>query len=139
MVLLCVFVLLFFINRGEKVETIYDAARAGDLQMVQGFLWDLTPRGDIREKDEHGRTPLHYAAEENHVNLFCILTPDNIDHVDDEGNTPLHLAAMNGHFDAVMGLHAAGALTNILKKEGNLAFDLARKNGHEYICGYLKM
>ena len=59
------------------------------------------PKRYINEGGIHGKTHLHYAAENNLPSMCKILlkSANEVDPQDDNGNTPFHLAASNGHLD----------------------------------------
>ena len=82
---------------------------------------------DKNPKDEYEKTPLHYTAEENHLETFKLIF-ENIDEknpADKDGITPLHLAAQKGHkqicemiLDVVQDIHPR-------TKNGKIPFDFA--------------
>ena len=58
-----------------------------------------------------GRTPLHLAALQGHMQLVKLLENSgaNVNASDEHGMTPLHKAAVQGHADTVAELLAHGA------------------------------
>jgi ankyrin repeat protein len=62
---------------------------------------------------QHGKTPLHYAAERGSLALCKLLVDRNADidcHTYPTGRSPLFLAAINGHTDVCEYLLSKGAL-----------------------------
>ena len=57
--------------------------------------------------DKELRTPLHLAAENNHVSAVKYLFEKNADMEvkDDDGDQPIHLASRRGHFKYVTNMH----------------------------------
>ena len=58
-------------------------------------------------KDSNERTPLHYAANNNHLKVVrYFINEQHCDQItrDNDGNTPLHLACCNGHLNIVQYL-----------------------------------
>ena len=55
----------------EKVETLNYAARTSEMELLKCVsLWHLNNR------DEDGRTPIHYAAYRGKARLLCLI-PEN--------------------------------------------------------------
>ena len=57
--------------------------------------------------NNYGRTPIHLAAENGHVDVMKILLPyanDTLNTPDFFGDTPMDLALQNGHDDVVNAL-----------------------------------
>ena len=76
---------------------IHDAARDGDLVMVQSLL-----KGNPTlafSTDTNGATPMHWAASMGHNDVVELLLANKaeVNVKEDAGRTPLHLAAFKGH------------------------------------------
>jgi ankyrin repeat protein len=85
--------------------------------------------------DSSQRTPLHYAASQNSLevvqNLLQRSTVD-VNAPDMDGLTPLHHASSKGHADAVKNLLQHHSIqVNMHAKDGNAALHLAALGGHE--------
>ena len=76
-----------------SAQTIFDAAREGDVDKVQQLL-DADPEL-VRATDDDGRTPLHHAASRGHVEVATVLLDcgAEIDAREEDNETPLHSAA----------------------------------------------
>ena len=91
---------------------IHDAAGRGDLSKVKELL-ENTP-SLVDEKNERGKTPLHFAAERGHVEVVGYLLEKGAD-VDAKnlaGETPLHYAAGYSHIEVIKLLLKSGADVN---------------------------
>ena len=66
---------------------------------------------DIHERDDEGRTPLHFAAEEGDTAevIALIRAGADPDAKDNWDGAPLHVAALLGFMDIVTALIKAGA------------------------------
>jgi len=66
----------------------------------------LANKADVNVTNENGRTPLHYAATQNHTDLVELLLANQADvnAKDIEGKTPLSLALRNKRNTAVAEL-----------------------------------
>ncbi|EIE78469.1 hypothetical protein RO3G_03173 [Rhizopus delemar RA 99-880] len=94
----------------ELLDDIIYFARAGDLEELQSSKPE--PKLLI-EKDETGKTALHMASANNHLDIVKYII-EQISTLKDakqlvnvqnaEGNTPLHWAALNGHYEVVEAL-----------------------------------
>jgi hypothetical protein len=75
------------------------------------FSHCLSRGDDINVQDEHGRTPLHAAAEEGWTYLASVLIERGADmHVkDSEGDTPLDYAIFHAHHEIAEVLRRNGA------------------------------
>jgi ankyrin repeat protein len=75
------------------------------------FTYCLSRGDDVNVQDEHGRTPLHAAAEEGWTYLASILVERGADiHMKDtEGDTPLDYAIFHGHLEIAAVLRSHGA------------------------------
>ena len=97
----------------EKIleeEALHDAAQDGDVQKVI----ELLSAGYLPDKfDELGKTPLHYAAENENIELIHVLLNAGADvnaHKESYiGNTPLSEVAGSCSFDVAKILIEAGA------------------------------
>ncbi|CAM9674241.1 unnamed protein product, partial [Choristocarpus tenellus] len=73
-----------------------------------------------------GRTPLHAAAMEGHVEVLAELIKEdntheqvlNLNQADEEGLVPMHFAAMGGHVATVKFLRRASAAIDLMDSKG---------------------
>ena len=102
--------------------------------------WAAAKGLKVNEKDEHGRTLAHFAAEEGRVDLLEWLKEQGAD-VNAKGNqdeTPMHWAAKGGHINALEWLKKQGADVNA-KCDPNIApMHLAAFGGHVEAMKWLK-
>jgi ankyrin repeat protein len=70
----------------------------------------ITNGADVNAYSNLGKTPLHFAAMNNHLPLLKLLVEENanIKIVDDAHCVPLHLACRKGSLEAVKFLLARG-------------------------------
>ena len=67
-----------------------------DKDMVRMIISEF--KANINSRDINGRTPLHYACKEGHLNIISEFQA-NADGTDNIGQTPLHYACKKGHKD----------------------------------------
>ena len=65
---------------------------------------------EINVKDNHGMTPLHWAARKGHTTIveYLLTKGAEINVKDNDGWTPLHFAAYRGRKDVVALLQTKG-------------------------------
>ncbi|KAL0910965.1 hypothetical protein M5K25_019064 [Dendrobium thyrsiflorum] len=92
----------------DLVEALLEAARYDDLDDVVS-LYSLGV--SLNAKDSQGRTALHMAAANGHVDIVEYLIRNGVDvnASNNEKNTPLHWACLNGKKEVVKALILAGA------------------------------
>jgi len=131
-----------------KVEELWNAAWAGDVERVEAILargnhdvnglnrWqvDGDPRG-------WRRTPLHAAAVQGHLALAEYLLSE---HADPNarikyGDTPLHFAVDNGHAEIVALLRRHGADPGIKNDDDETPVDRAKKLGRSDVLAALEL
>lgn len=85
------------------------AARYGDLEEVQAVLAQSILLVDAQ--DEQGRTALHMAAANGHLDVVqaLITAGGNVNAKNVEENSPLHYAALNAHIPVIQELISKGA------------------------------
>lgn len=86
---------------------------------------------DVNAPDALGRTPLHFAAVNGHLEVVKALISHSRQAVslnsrDANGNTPLHLAVTSNHVPVVLILLEAGCDADALDKYERSAIDMAR-------------
>ena len=73
-------------------------------------------RSNTEAADDWGRTPLHWASDNNHSALAAYLIADSgaiVDSTTPKGITPMHLACRAGNLEVVRILIEAGANVNL--------------------------
>ena len=127
------------LSRDEPGKTSYTllhhAVQHQKPKMTSYFLKYIKP--DV--VDTKGRTPLHYAFQENHPSAHVLLSHGaDISSHDDRGWTPLHVASYYGVSKGVSSLIKAGAEVNARDNAGmnpldqcTLAFHSSLRNRSE--------
>ena len=105
-----------------EIRTILDAARYGDLEAIEDFV----AIGKGEERDDQGRTALHYAVAYDQGAAAGALIENGVDvnATDAMGNTALHFAAGYGRGSAVNALLTVGVDPSVKNKDGKTAKDL---------------
>jgi len=89
-------------NSGTKVFLLQLATALGETTIVDQLI---ALGANITVVDQYGWLPLHYAAEQGHVDLIERLrTPEIINSPENNGNTPILMAAIRGHLQVVKKL-----------------------------------
>ena len=95
---------------------------------------ELSQSGRLgRRGDVEGRTALHFAAANGHLEVLELLLKKDADPniTNEQGNTALHWACVNGHGEAATRLLAAGAKTTLVNAGGRTALDEAMHNDRQ--------
>jgi ankyrin repeat protein len=118
---------------GEGRPPLVSAILGNSVALV-GLL--LESKADVNAIDEHGWTPLHFAAEEVLPQMASLLLAKNADPNvrDDEGNTPLHRAVFSarGRDEVVRLLRKNGAKDDVKNKSGETPKSLADRLGETF-------
>lgn len=103
-----------------------------DLAVLSGSVGAVEALGIDASSVEKKRTPLHLAAQWNHVEVLQFLFSRGfaLEAVDGDQTRPLHLAARFGHSQAVAKLIGLGANTSATTSFGRSALHWAALNGH---------
>jgi hypothetical protein len=86
-----------------------------------------------QQKDRIGRSPMHYAAEQDSrlaVKLLAKVRPAAVNDLDQMRRTPLHYAAVCGSARAMRSLLKLGANVAAQDDAGCMALDYARQRQH---------
>ncbi|KAL4722211.1 hypothetical protein ACLX1H_010989 [Fusarium chlamydosporum] len=101
----------------------------------------LLERGaDTGTKDNRGRTPLPWAAEEGNEDIVAVmLTSNNVDvnSKDETGQTPLFSALKNGYMAIEMLLHVQGVSVVVRDGHGLIPLSYAIREGNESVAQLL--
>ncbi|KAE9462144.1 hypothetical protein C3L33_05936, partial [Rhododendron williamsianum] len=105
------------------------AARYGDIEDVIS----LASSGVFLDsKDSQGRTALHMASANGHLDIVDYLITNGVQDVNApnvEKNTPLHWACLNGHIEVVKNLILAGASVSAINSHERTPMDEAVSRG----------
>ncbi|RWS14907.1 Tankyrase-1-like protein [Dinothrombium tinctorium] len=104
-----------FVYRRSAEFRLLEAAKSGDLEVVQTVLNAHPQLVDCRDVDGRQSTPLHFAAGYNRVEIVEHLLSRGADvHAKDKGGlVPLHNACSYGHYEVAELLLKKGANVNV--------------------------
>ncbi|KAF4522686.1 hypothetical protein B566_EDAN010467 [Ephemera danica] len=116
------------------MEDIFHWTREGNA--IQVRLWLDDTEHDMNQGDDHGFSPLHWAAKEGHTKLVEMLMQRGarVGATNRGDDTPLHLAAAHGHRDIVHMLLRQRADINFTNEHGNTALHYACFWGYDAIA-----
>ena len=117
-------------------DSLRKAAQVGDhlgVKMLLALAFDTDERG------EKGRTALHFAAAEGHVEVVLLLLKvgAKVDALDDQHITPLIAASDEGHETVVRVLLDFGAIIDLSDGKQGGPLDYATRGGHEDVVRLL--
>lgn len=114
--------LFYHSNMTPKYKLFY-AAKKGDFDGVKKAI---NSGADFDVKDK-GKTPLHWAAKNGHMDIVEYLIQQqglDADEQDNEGKTPLHYAVLEDHEEIVNFLTPVHADVNMQDSKGNTPLHL---------------
>ena len=116
-------------RKGVGGGDIHNAAKAGDLVKVKALLKDHPDL--VFNKDNDGRSPLHWAANSGHKDVVELLLTNKaeVNAKDNDGRSPLHWAASIGHKDMAELLLTNRAEVNATNNKGFTPLHYATAGG----------
>ncbi|XP_046390679.1 integrin-linked protein kinase [Ischnura elegans] len=116
------------------MEDIFQWCREGSAMQVRMWLDD--PEHDLNQGDDHGFSPLHWAAKRGHSKIVELLVQRGarVGATNMGDDTPLHLASAHGHADIVHFLLRHKADPNLTNEHGNTPLHYACFWGHSSIA-----
>ncbi|RZC34093.1 integrin-linked protein kinase, partial [Asbolus verrucosus] len=101
------------------MEDIFQWCKDGNALQVRVWLDDT--EHDMNQGDDHGFSPLHWAAKRGHTKIveMLLLRGARVNATNRGDDTPLHLAAAHGHRDIVLMLLRQRADLNFTNEHGN--------------------
>ncbi len=131
-----VFLMMFFLSSYAFALEIHEAVKNGDVAKVRTIL-DNDP-SMLTAKDDIGKTPLHWAAGKNQLEVMKVLLDEyniNVNIRNANNGTPLHVAASQANPEAALILIEHGADVNARTLNNSVPLHFAviksgRKPGH---------
>lgn len=116
------------------MEDIFHWCRDGNALQVRVWLDDT--EHDMNQGDDHGFSPLHWAAKEGRANVveMLIYRGARVNALNMGDDTALHLAAAHGHRDIVHMLLRHNAIINAVNEHGNTPLHYACFWGYQAIA-----
>ncbi|CAH1119591.1 unnamed protein product [Phaedon cochleariae] len=101
------------------MEDIFQWCKEGNALQVR--VWLDEPEHDLNQGDDHGFSPLHWAAMKGHNKIveMLLLRGARVSATNRGDDTPLHLAAAHGHREIVGMLLRQRADVNFTNEHGN--------------------
>ncbi|KAL5331401.1 hypothetical protein ACEPPN_000931 [Leptodophora sp. 'Broadleaf-Isolate-01'] len=115
--------------------------RAVGMFLLKQDLTSIDLEDKVDSTDSYGRTPLHWAAMNGHIEVVKQLLEKgaNVAVANSSGGwTPLHQATWNGHVEVVKQLLEKGANTTVTDSEGRTPLYWAAMNGHVEVVKLLQ-
>ncbi|XP_030843231.1 ankyrin repeat domain-containing protein 39-like [Strongylocentrotus purpuratus] len=123
---------------------LFSAAAKGDVLKIQSLIGsedksEDSDGVDVNCSDASGKTPLHIASENGHLQTVKWLTHHGakVNVVDAYLQTSVHLCSKKGHLHVIELLVDEGADIKIGDKDGFTALQIASFKGHVDIVKYL--
>uniref|UniRef100_A0A4D5R9F9 Integrin-linked protein kinase n=2 Tax=Scolopendra TaxID=41364 RepID=A0A4D5R9F9_SCOVI len=115
------------------MEDIFHWCREGNVFQVRTWLDDV--EHDMNQGDDHGFSPLHWAAKEGRANIveLLIFRGARVNATNMGDDTALHLSAAHGHRDIVHMLLRNKADINAINEHGNTPLHYACFWGYQAI------
>lgn len=117
------------INNGVKVVTSVDNVEHSRVFIIEYIIQNLSPEALSRlliRKDMNGRTCLHYASQNNCLELLTLLLPhfpkNHLDDLDNESMSALLLAIKHNNFDVIKILVQHGSNRYPVTNESKLQY-----------------
>ncbi|KAK4336857.1 hypothetical protein RND71_043406 [Anisodus tanguticus] len=119
------------------MEDIYQWCRDGNSLQVRVWLDEI--KNDMNAGDDHGFSPLHWAAKEGHLFIVqMLLNKGAMVNATNMGNdTALHLASAHGHLECVQLILKNQAEVNAQNEHGNTPLHYACFWGYQSIAELL--
>ncbi|CAF2103009.1 unnamed protein product [Rotaria magnacalcarata] len=117
----------------QLLTPLHLAAQIGSLGTIQILI---LYGANLQSKDQYGLTCLHFACQNNHINVVQWLIEKKdakIDNTDYMQNTLLHYAAMGGNAYTINYLLDKRAKI-VPNNDGNTPLHFAAKHGHQNAC-----
>ena len=110
----------------DKTALHYAAIEATDPAVVQALV---DAGADLEARDVAGSAPIHYAAQNQNVEIIKVLIAAGADitATQEGGATPLHLAALHSTPAVMTELMNSGADVHTTDWDGKTAFDYAKR------------
>ena len=118
-------------RKGVGGGDIHNAAKAGDLVKVKALLKDHPDL--VFNKDNDGRSPLHWAANSGHKDVVELLLTNKaeVNAKDNNGGTPLLYATAGARWNVAQLLLANKAEVNAKDSDGRSPLHWAASMGHK--------